>query len=70
MLRIGMLPMTCMGNYQKAVDFAKEANEYALKLKEDGIDPVSYTHLPSGCIWLVLSADYTYPRRMAPPCRV
>ena len=38
MLRIGMLPMTCMGNYQKAVDFAKEANEYALKLKEDGID--------------------------------
>ena len=32
MLRIGMLPMTCMGNYQKAVDFAKEANEYALKL--------------------------------------
>ena len=26
--------------------------------------------VPSGCIWLVLSADYTYPRRMAPPCRV
>ena len=44
MLRIGMLPMTCMGNYQKAVDFAKEANEYALKLKEDGIDLYYHNH--------------------------
>ena len=37
-------PMTCMGNYQKAVDFAKEANEYALKLKEDGIDLYYHNH--------------------------
>ncbi len=44
MLRIGMLPMTCMGSYQKAVDFAKQANEYALKLKEDGIDLYYHQH--------------------------
>lgn len=44
MLRIGMLPMTCMGSYQKAVDFAKEANDYALKLKEDGIDLYYHNH--------------------------
>lgn len=29
--------MTCMGNYQKAVDFAKEANEYALKRKKTAL---------------------------------
>lgn len=44
MLRIGMLPMTCMGSYQKAVDFAKEADEYALKLKENGIDLYYHNH--------------------------
>lgn len=44
MLRIGMLPMTCMGSYQKAVDFAKMADEYALKLKEDGIDLYYHNH--------------------------
>ena len=27
MLRIGMLPMTCMGSYDKAMDFAKQADE-------------------------------------------
>lgn len=44
MLRIGMLPLTCMGSYQKAVDFAKQANDYALKLKEDGIDLYYHNH--------------------------
>ena len=70
MLRIGMLPMTCMGNYQKAVDFAKEANEYALKLKEDGIeldshwihrggqDPGKFIKKYAGSIRLVHLKDY------------
>ena len=44
MMRIGMLPMTCMGSYEKAVDFAKQAEEYALKLKEDGIDLYYHNH--------------------------
>lgn len=44
MLRIGMLPMTCMGSYQKAVDFAKQADEYAQKLKEEGIDLYYHNH--------------------------
>lgn len=44
MLRIGMLPMTCMGSYEKAVDFAKQAEESALKLKEDGIDLYYHNH--------------------------
>ena len=44
MLRIGMLPMTCMGSYEKAVDFAHQAEECALKLKEDGIDLYYHNH--------------------------
>ena len=44
MLRIGMLPMTCMGSYEKAVGFAKEAEEIALKLKEEGIDLYYHNH--------------------------
>lgn len=44
MLRIGMLPMTCMGSYQKAVDFAKQANEYAHRLKAEGIDLYYHNH--------------------------
>ena len=44
MLRIGMLPMPCMGSYEKAVDFAKQANEAALKLKEEGIDLYYHNH--------------------------
>lgn len=44
MFRIGMLPLTCMGSYEKAVDFAKQAEEYALKLKEDGIDLYYHNH--------------------------
>ena len=37
MFRIGMMPMNAIGNIQKCIDFAKRAEEYALKLKEDGI---------------------------------
>ena len=44
MLRIGMLPMTCMGSRQKAVDFAKEADEMAARLKEEGIDLYYHNH--------------------------
>ena len=44
MLRIGMLPMTCMGSYEKAVDFARQAEEIALKLKEEGIDLYYHNH--------------------------
>ena len=36
MMRIGMLPFTCMGSYEKAVEFAKEAEKYAVMLKEEG----------------------------------
>ena len=44
MLRIGMLPMTSMGSYSKAVDFAKEAEEASLRLKEEGIDLYYHNH--------------------------
>ena len=44
MLRIGMLPMTCMGSYEKAMDFAKEADETAARLKEEGIDLYYHNH--------------------------
>ncbi len=44
LLRIGMLPMTCMGSYDKAMDFAKQANDMALKLKEEGIDLYYHNH--------------------------
>ena len=44
MLRIGMLPLTCMGSYQKAMDFAKTADELAAKLKADGIDLYYHNH--------------------------
>lgn len=44
MLRIGMLPVTCMGSYEKAMDFAKQADETAEKLKEEGIDLYYHNH--------------------------
>lgn len=44
MLRIGMLPINCMGNKDKALDFAKKADEYAAKLKEVGIDLYYHNH--------------------------
>lgn len=44
MFRIGMMPMTAIGNFEKCVDFAKQAEDYALKLKEDGIDLYYHNH--------------------------
>ena len=44
MLRIGMLPMTCMGNREKALDFVKRADEIAEKLKAEGIDLYYHNH--------------------------
>ena len=44
MLRIGMLPMTCMGNREKALDFVKRADEMAERLKEQGIDLYYHNH--------------------------
>ena len=44
MFRIGMMPMNAIGNFQKVVDFAKQAEDYCLKLKEDGIDLYYHNH--------------------------
>lgn len=44
MLRIGMLPMTCMGSRDKALDFVKRTDEMAEKLKEHGIDLYYHNH--------------------------
>ena len=44
MLRIGMLPMTCMENREKALDFVKRADEMAEKLKAEGIDLYYHNH--------------------------
>ena len=44
MFRIGMMPMNAIGNFQKCVDFAKEAEDYALKMKEDGFDLYYHNH--------------------------
>ena len=44
MMRIGMMPMNAIGDVQKCIDFAKQAEEYALKLKEDGIDLYYHNH--------------------------
>ncbi len=44
MLRIGMLPVTCMGSREKALEFVKKADEYAARLKEHGIDLYYHNH--------------------------
>ena len=44
MLRIGMLPITCMGSREKAVDFVKRADEMAERLGEHGIDLYYHNH--------------------------
>lgn len=44
MLRIGMLPMTCMGSREKALDFVKRADEMAKRLKAEGIDLYYHNH--------------------------
>lgn len=43
-LRIGMLPFDAMGSPEAVVDFAKQANDYALRLAEDGIDLYYHNH--------------------------
>lgn len=44
MLRIGMLPITCMGSREKAIDFVKRADEMAERLGEHGIDLYYHNH--------------------------
>ncbi len=44
LLRIGMLPMTCMGSREKALDFVKRTDEMAARLKEHGIDLYYHNH--------------------------
>ena len=44
LFRIGMMPMNAIGDVQKCIDFAKRAEEYCLKLKEDGIDLYYHNH--------------------------
>lgn len=44
LLRIGMLPMTCMGSREKALDFVRRADEMAARLKEHGIDLYYHNH--------------------------
>ena len=44
LFRIGMMPMNAIGDVNKCIDFAKQAEEYALKLKEDGIDLYNHNH--------------------------
>ena len=44
LFRIGMMPMNCIGNVEKCIDFAKQAEDYCQKLKEDGIDLYYHNH--------------------------
>ena len=44
LLRIGMLPMTCMGSREKALDFVRRADEMAERLAEEGIDLYYHNH--------------------------
>lgn len=43
-LRIGMLPMTCMGSKEKVIDFVTRADAMAEKLKEHGIEIYYHNH--------------------------
>ncbi len=43
-LRIGMMPVNCMGNKEKALEFVAKAEEYANKLAELGIDLFYHNH--------------------------
>lgn len=44
MLRIGILPLNCMGSKDKAMDFVTRAEEVAVRLKEHGIDLYYHNH--------------------------
>ncbi|MEG2923314.1 MAG: sugar phosphate isomerase/epimerase [Oscillospiraceae bacterium] len=43
-LRLGMLPMTCMGSKEKVLDFVTRADEMAEKLLEHGIELYYHNH--------------------------
>lgn len=43
-LRIGMLPVNYMGSREKALEFAQVCNDYAKRLKEEGIDLYYHAH--------------------------
>lgn len=44
LLRIGMLPLPAMKSAEAVVDFAKQANEYAQRLQENGIGLYYHNH--------------------------
>ncbi|WP_258067240.1 sugar phosphate isomerase/epimerase [Arthrobacter sp. GMC3] len=44
LLRIGMLPFTAMASIESVISFAKEANEYALRLNDEGIGLYYHNH--------------------------
>lgn len=44
LVRIGMLPYSAMRSINAVVDFAKEANDYALRLEEQGISLYYHNH--------------------------
>ncbi|MBO1268094.1 sugar phosphate isomerase/epimerase [Arthrobacter sp. PO-11] len=44
LLRIGMLPFTAMKSIDAVIDFAKQANEYAERLQEQGIGLYYHNH--------------------------
>lgn len=44
MMRIGAMPMDARFSYEAALNFAKRAEEYACRLKEDGIDLYYHNH--------------------------
>jgi len=44
LVRIGMLPFTAMASIESVISFAKEANEYALRLGDEGIGLYYHNH--------------------------
>ena len=44
LLRIGMLPLTALRSVDDVINFAKQANEYAARLHEQGIDLYYHNH--------------------------
>ena len=44
LLRIGMLPFTAMKSIDAVIDFAKQANEYAERLQEQGLNLYYHNH--------------------------
>ena len=43
-MRIGAMPMDARFSYEASLDFAKKADEYACRLKEEGIDLYYHNH--------------------------